>query len=214
MTLETDLNIWQRRAAQLVQPTIEGESALSEDPYLIRLWTPAPPKMYLHPRRVKQHLFAQYISPHAKAPLDEDDEDDETFPTSNRLDANATNLADREASMDQHIPLPVIRPYKSLERLPSTIDHSEEFQMLPRLIRSNFSCSNLTAETTVRFDSNYAFTLDETKHQTIARKTMATIPSTPAATLVDETRNTSAGAHESEGKTADESIVDAILSPV
>ena len=208
MSLESDLNIWQRRATQLVQPKIEGESALSEDPYLIRLWTPAPPKMYLHPRRVKQHLFAKYISPHAKGPLaTDDDEDDESFPPATRLDVNATTSFARELSIDQHVPLPVIRPYKSLERLPSTIDHSEEFQMLPTLIRSTVSCSNLTAETAVRFDSNYAFTLDETKHQTNARKTLTTIPSTPNAMLANETPIVPIEGHESQSKNADERLL-------
>src|ERR1700722_931663 len=39
LSLDTDLNVWQRRAAQTVQPKIEGNSALSHDPYLIHLWT-------------------------------------------------------------------------------------------------------------------------------------------------------------------------------
>jgi hypothetical protein len=75
ISLDTDLNVWQNRAAQLVQPKIEGNSALSHDPYLIRLWTPAPPKMFIHPRRIKERLFAQYTSARVKEASDDDDDE-------------------------------------------------------------------------------------------------------------------------------------------
>jgi hypothetical protein len=52
--------------------------------------------------------------------------------------------------------------------------------MIPTMIRSTRSCENLTTETMIRFDTNYAFTLDETKHQKEARKRIRSAPSTPA----------------------------------
>ena len=179
MSLDTDLNIWQRRAAQLVQPKIEGNSALTHDPYLIRLWTPAPPKMYMHPRRIKEKLFAQYTSAHIKE-LSDDEED--SLRIVGEQESIFTNFSDRETLGEQRFLVPVLKPYKSLERLPSTIDHSDEFQMIPNMIRTSHSCSNLTTESTVRFDTNYAFTLEETKHQTAARKIVKSEPVTPIPT--------------------------------
>lgn len=185
MSLETDLNVWQNRAAELVQPKVVGSSAISTDPYLIRLWTPAPPKMYVHPRKVKERLFAQYISPNIKDPTsigddeNEDEKDDETFPLSK---TNATFSIDRDHWLDQRGEIPVLRPYKSLERLPSSIEHSDEFQILPRLVRSYQSLKNLTKEQAIRFETNFAFTLKETKHQIAHRKTNSAVPNAPTPT--------------------------------
>lgn len=176
MSLDTDLTVWQRRATALVQPKIEGISAIADDPYLIHLWTPAPPKMHVHPRRVKEQLFAQYISPN-KNIVDEDD--DESLRITVTQDSIFTNFSESEGLLEQHFLVPVIKPYKSLERLPSTIDQSDEFQMIPTMIRNSHSCSDLTAESIVRFDTDYAFTLAETKHQTEARKLAKLQPSSP-----------------------------------
>ena len=184
MTLESDLNIWQRRATELVQPKVEGNSAISEDPYLIRLWTPAPPKMYLHPRRVKQHLFSQYTSPFTKGPfgIEENDDEEDTLVTSQSHEPFRLH---RGVSAERVAPPPVVRPYRSLERLPSTIDRSEEFQILPTMVRSTGSTSNVHALTTtdgptVRFDTNFAFTLEEMKNQARTRREMSTIFASPS----------------------------------
>lgn len=185
MSLDTDLNVWQRRATQLVQPKIEGESALSQDPYLIRLWTPAPPKMYIHPRRIKERLFAQYTSAHMKS-LSDDEDDKPT--TIGEHETIFTNLTERDSLVEQQFLVPVIKPYKSLERLPSTIDNSDEFQMIPTMLRSTRSCSNLTTESILRFDTNYAFTLDETKDQTDARKISKTQLTTPTPIPIEESQ--------------------------
>jgi len=183
VSLDTDLNIWQNRAAKLVQPKLEGTSALSQDPYLIRLWTPAPPKMYIHPRRVKERLFAQYTSAHAKGISDDEDED--KTPTG-EFGKILANFSERETSIERSFIFPVIRAYKSLERLPTTIDHSDEFQMLPTMIRSVRSCSNLTIEAAVSFDTDHVFTLNETKHQIEARKIVKTQLNTPTPIPTDE----------------------------
>ncbi|CAF3939102.1 unnamed protein product, partial [Rotaria magnacalcarata] len=68
---DTDLNVWQRRATQIVQPKIEGNSAISQDPYLIHLWTPAPPKMYIHPPRkdVKPEIITSGTVPSGETHL-------------------------------------------------------------------------------------------------------------------------------------------------
>lgn len=180
MSLDTDLNVWQRRAAQLVQPKVEGNSAISQDPYLIRLWTPAPPKMYIHPRRIKERLFAQYTSANKKNLVNDEDDDGVEKPIIiGEHETIFTNLTERDSLSDSSFLVPVIKPYKSLERLPTTIDQSEEFQMMPTMIRSVRSCSNLTSESILRLDTNYAFTLDETKHQIEARKSSKTQPVTP-----------------------------------
>jgi len=170
MSHDTDLNIWQHRAAQIVQPKIEGTSALSQDEYLVRLWAPAPPKMYIHPRRVKEHLFPQYTSTDAQALVDDDDDDERTLHSLSEHNTLITNFSERDILLEQRLPVPVIKPYKSLERLPSSVDHSDEFEMMPTMIRSTRSCTDLTSESIVRFDTDYAFTLDETKHQIAARK--------------------------------------------
>jgi tetratricopeptide (TPR) repeat protein len=191
MTLETDLNIWQRRAAQLVQPTIEGHSALSNDPYLVHLWTPAPPKMYLHPRRVKQHLFAQYRSPHVKGSsmgIDDDHDDDDDDEHTSLSREHVRSLTHQDTTMTHAMPIPVIRSYKSLERLPSTIVDNDEFRVRPRRrTRSIHACSDLTSDIQpVRFDSNYAFTLDETKHQILTRQVQAVKPASSRLTSADQ----------------------------
>ncbi|CAF1213248.1 unnamed protein product [Adineta ricciae] len=175
-SLDTDLNVWQNRAAKLVQPKVEGTSAITQDPYLIRLWAPAPPKMYIHPRRVRERLFPQYSSSaHSKGLSDDDDDvEEKTSANTSELARMITTFSERETSIEEQIVPPIIRSYKSLERLPSTIDSNEEFQMLPRMIRSTRSCSNLTAEPSVSFDTDYIFTLNETKHQTEARKVVKT----------------------------------------
>ena len=169
-SLDTDLNVWQRRATELVQPKIDGDSGLSHDPYLLRLWAPAPPKMYIHPRRVKEHLFGEYTSTHTAQTYD-DEEEDEDLSFSDERKSVFTNFSEQEPLIDSTLIVPVIRPYKSLENLPSSSDHGDEFQMIPTMIRSVRSCSNLIAASVIRFDTNYAFTLDETKHQIEARKT-------------------------------------------
>jgi tetratricopeptide (TPR) repeat protein len=186
MSLDTDFNVWQRRAAQLVQPKIEGNSALSHDQYFIRLWTPAPPKMYVHPRRIKERLFAQYTSVHTKE-LDDNDED-ENLTLTGEHGTIFTNFSEQDSLIEPSFLVPVIKPYKSLERLPSTIDHSDEFQMIPTMIRSSRSCSNLTTETVIRFDTDYAFTLDETKHQIDARKTVKIEPKPPTPIPIVESQ--------------------------
>ena len=175
-SLDTDLNVWQNRAAKLVQPKVEGTSAITQDPYLIRLWAPAPPKMYIHPRRVKERLFPQYSSSaHSKGLSDdEDDGQEKTSANTSELARMITTFSEREISIEEQVVPPIIRSYKSLERLPSTIDSGDEFQILPRMIRSTRSCSNLTAEPLVSFDTDYIFTLNETKHQTEARKVVKT----------------------------------------
>ncbi|CAF3955418.1 unnamed protein product, partial [Adineta steineri] len=184
VSLDTDLNIWQNRAAKLVQPEIEGTSAITHDPYLIRLWTPAPPKMYIHPRRVKERLFAQYTSASAKGTSDDEDESTTATGEFSRM---VTNISERNTFIDQEIIIPIIRPYKSLERLPSTIDRSEEFRILPRMIRSSRSCSNLATEPIVRFDTDHIFTLAETKHQIQARKIVKTDINAPIPVSTSET---------------------------
>ena len=138
--------------------------------------------MYIHPRHIKERLFAQYTSAHAN---EMSDEEDEGFIIADEHETTFTTFTDRDTLIEQHFIVPIIKPYKSLERLPSTIDHSDEFQMIPTMIRSTRSCSNLTAETIIRFDTNYAFTLDETKHQKDARKIIRSEPSTP---LIDESQ--------------------------
>ncbi|CAF3329691.1 unnamed protein product [Rotaria socialis] len=165
--VETDLNVWQRRATQIVQPKIEGNSAISQDPYLIHLWTPAPPKMYIHPRRVKERLFVEYTSNQTKEFIDMDDDDMTLIDEQKSV---FTNFSEVDQMLEVPYVVPVIKRYKSLERLPSTIDHSDEFRMSSNMIRSSRSCSNLTSELTLRLDTNYVFTLDETKHQIAARK--------------------------------------------
>ncbi len=185
MSLDTDLNVWQRRAAQTVQPKVEGNSALSHDPYLLRLWTTAPPKMYVHPRRIKERLFAQYTSVH---PKDFSDDEDENLTKTGEHETMFTNFSESDSFIEQRFVVPVIKPYKSLERLPSTIDQNEEFQMLPTMIRSARSCEDLTSETTLRFDTNYAFTLDETKHQMEARKVIKSQPRTPTPIPPEESQ--------------------------
>jgi hypothetical protein len=135
--------------------------------------------MYIHPRRIKEHLFARYTSVYAKG-INDDEDEDITVPGEN--ETIFTNFSERDTLPDQPFIVPVIKAYKSLERLPSTIDHSDEFQIIPTMIRSSHSCSDLTAESTIRFDTNYAFTLDETKHQTEARKIIKTQPPTPSLT--------------------------------
>ncbi|CAF3956513.1 unnamed protein product [Rotaria sordida] len=185
MSLDTDLNVWQRRAAQSVQPKIEGSSALSQDPYLIRLWTPAPPKMYIHPRRIKERLFVDYTSVNAKEIQDNEDEE---LSIADEHKSIFTNFSEPDLLIEQSFIIPVIKPYKSLERLPSTIDHSDEFQMIPTMIRSTRSCSDLTSETAIRFDTSYAFTLDETKHQIKARKNVKIESTAPVSIPLDETQ--------------------------
>ncbi|CAF4735070.1 unnamed protein product [Rotaria sp. Silwood1] len=190
MSLDTDLNVWQRRAAQRVQPKIDGNSALSQDPYLIRLWTPAPPKMYIHPRRIKEHLFVDYTSTATK---DIEDNEDDELSIADEHKSIFTNFSEPDPLIEQSFIVPVIKPYKSLEHLPSTIDHSDEFQMLPTMIRLTRSCSDLTAETAIRFDTSYAFTLDETKHQIEARKNIKLEVTIPASVPFDETQIISSG---------------------
>ncbi|CAF3176026.1 unnamed protein product [Rotaria sp. Silwood2] len=178
MSSDTDLNVWQRRAAQRVQPKIEGDSALSQDPYLIRLWTPAPPKMYIHPRRIRQHLFVNYTSADTK---EIEDNEDEELTIADEHKSIFTNFSEQDQFIEQFFTIPVIKPYKSLERLPSAIDQSDEFQMIPTMIRSTRSCSDLTSESVIRFDTGHAFTLDETKHQIDARKNVKIESTTPAS---------------------------------
>ena len=209
MTLESDLNIWQRRATELVQPKVDGNSAISEDPYLVRLWAPAPPKMYLHPRRVKEHLFSQYISPFAKGPIeiDENDDDEDTLVTSQ---GHESLIPHRVVSAEHIAPPPVIRPFKSLERLPSMIDRSEEFQRSPTMVRSAVSSSNIKALVdgpVLRFDTNFAFTLEETKNQTRTRQAMSTILSIPSPVPVDDTTPLPQASAEASQSNTDEILM-------
>jgi tetratricopeptide (TPR) repeat protein len=139
--------------------------------------------MYIHPRRIKERLFAEYTSTYTK---EVSDDEEESVRITGEQESVFTNLSDRETLMEPHFVVPVLKPYKSLERLPSTIDHSEDFEMIPTMIRSVRSCSNLTDESIVRFDTNYAFTLAETKHQTEARKITKTEPSTPIPAPTEE----------------------------
>jgi hypothetical protein len=142
--------------------------------------------MYIHPRRIKERLFAQYKSVHAKS-LSDDEDESVTVPGEH--ETIFTNLSERDSFIETtNFLVPVIKPYKSLERLPSTIDHSDEFQMIPTMIRSTRSCSNLATDTTLRFDTNYAFTLDETKHQIEARKTIQTEPTASIPIPINESQ--------------------------
>lgn len=183
MSLDTDFNVWQRRAAEIAQPKIEGNSAISQDAYLIHLWTPAPPKMYIHPRRIKEHLFAEYKSNEAIEVAD--DEDDQTTIIDEQKSI-FTNFSEQDLLLEPPAVVPAIRSYKSMERLPSSIDPSDEFQMSPNMIRSCRSCANLTLDSAVRFDTNYVFTLDETKNQIAARKNFKSEPVTPVLAPSDE----------------------------
>ncbi|CAF3224476.1 unnamed protein product [Rotaria sp. Silwood2] len=133
---------------------------------------------------LKECLFARYTSAHVKG-IDEDE--DEDMIVVDERETTFTNFSKLDTLIDASFLVFVIKPYKSLEHLPSTIDQSDEFQMLPTMIRSSRSCSNLTSETTIRFDTNYAFTLDETKHQIETRKTIRSEPTTRSPMPTDKT---------------------------
>ncbi|UJR32034.1 hypothetical protein I4U23_019502 [Adineta vaga] len=203
VSLDTDLNVWQNRAAKLVQPKIEGTSAITDDPYLIRLWAPAPPKMYIHPRRVKESLFPQYTSSAHSKGLSDDEEENSTI--TGEMERMITNFSERETSIEERIIPPIIRSYKSLERLPSTVDHSNEFQMLPRMVRSTRSCSNLLVEPLISFDTDHIFTLNETKHQIQARKTVQIEP-IPRYLIPSETVDSTVTKESPEPTTHEQSV--------
>ncbi|CAF1210506.1 unnamed protein product [Didymodactylos carnosus] len=172
---ENELDTWQKRADILFKvPEIEGTSVvqLGEN---ARLWTPAPPKMYFHPSKVKQKLFPKYKTSISIMKIANDDDakhDDELDET---IDTNWSEKDDVDELVMRNERL-LSRKYKSLEILPSQITSlmnnlNEPLNQIVdhvHLSRSR-SCPDISVlhTETIKFETDYLFTLAETKHQMI-----------------------------------------------